>query len=149
MSNVCDNKMKIEFDSNPINEKFARISISGFITYLDPNIEELNDIKTAVSEAVTNSIIHGYQENNGKIIMECTIKQNLIEIVVEDFGKGIDNIKKAREPLYTTKAEEERSGMGFTIMETFMDEVIVESALNKGTKVTMKKILESEKRSNL
>ena len=143
MENVYENKMKLEFLSKSSNEAFARITVASFASQLDPNIEEISDIKTAVSEAVTNSIIHGYEDKIGIIKVECTLFANSIEIQISDNGKGIENIEKAKEPLYTTKPELERSGMGFTIMESFMDEVEVESVLGLGTKVTMKKKIKS------
>ncbi len=141
MKNVYRNEMKLEILSKSNNESFARITVAAFIAELDPTIEELSDIKTAVSEAVTNCIIHGYEEKAGIIKIECMIFENLIKIEISDEGKGIENIQKAREPLYTSKPELERSGMGFTIMESFMDEVIVESNIGIGTKITMTKKL--------
>ena len=143
MKNVYENEMKLEFLSKSTNESFARIAVAAFVTGLDPSLEEIADIKTAVSEAVTNSIIHGYEEKDGIVKIECKIVANSIEIKVSDNGKGIENIEKAREPLYTSKSEFERSGMGFTIMESFMDEVKVESVLGIGTKVTMKKMIKA------
>ena len=134
-----DNEMKIEFISKSNNEAFARISVAAFVSQLDPTIEELSDIKTAVSEAVTNSIVHGYEDKIGIITLICKIHENEVYIEVSDKGKGIANIEMAKQPLYTTKPNLERSGMGFTIMESFMDELEVESILNLGTKVTMKK----------
>lgn len=141
MENVYENKMKIEFLSKSSNEAFARITVASFAAQLDPSIEEISDIKTAVSEAVTNSIIHGYDNKIGIIHIECTLFANSIEIIITDDGKGIENIEKAKEPLYTTKPELERSGMGFTIMENFMDELKIESVLGEGTKITMKKVI--------
>ena len=141
MDNVYENKMNLEFLSKSTNEAFARITVAAFVSQLDPTIEELADIKTAVSEAVTNAIIHGYEDKQGIIKIECTLFANSIEIQISDNGKGIENIEKAKEPLYTTKPELERSGMGFTIMESFMDELKVESVLGVGTKVTMKKFI--------
>lgn len=135
------NKMNLEFISKSCNEAFARITVASFAAQLDPSIEEISDIKTAVSEAVTNSIIHGYENKEGIIKIECTLFDNSIEIVITDNGKGIENIEKAKEPLYTTKPEFERSGMGFTIMESFMDELKIESVLEVGTKITMKKVI--------
>ena len=143
MKNVYENEMKLEFLSESSNESFARIAVAAFITQLDPSFEEIADIKTAVSEAVTNSIIHGYEDKQGIIKIECTLFANSIEIQITDNGKGIENIEKAKEPLYTTKPELERSGMGFTIMENFMDEMKVESVIGVGTKVTMKKVIGS------
>ncbi len=141
MENVYDNKMKLEFISKSSNEAFARIAVASFVAQLDPTIEEISDIKTAVSEAVTNSIIHGYENKEGIVEIECVLKDKTIEIEISDKGKGIENIEMAREPLYTTKPELERSGMGFTIMENFMDEVKIESIVNLGTKITMKKTI--------
>lgn len=120
-----------------------------FVAQLDPTLEEIADIKTAVSEAVTNCIIHGYEEKEGIIKIECKLFVNSIEIIISDEGKGIEDIDKAKEPLYTSKPDLERSGMGFTIMESFMDEMKVESIFrNRNQKVTMKKMLEAQ-RSNL
>ena len=141
MKNVYDNEMKLEFTSKSNNEAFARIAVASFAAQLDPTIEEISDIKTAVSEAVTNAIIHGYENSQGIVKIECRLKDKTIEIDITDSGKGIENIEKAREPLYTTKPELERSGMGFTIMENFMDDVKIESVVNLGTKVTMKKTI--------
>ena len=141
MENVYENKMKLEFLSKSSNEAFARITVASFASQLDPNIEEISDIKTAVSEAVTNSIIHGYEDKIGIIKVECTLFANSIEIQISDNGKGIENIEKAKEPLHTTKPELERSGMGFTIMENFMDELKIESVVGVGTKITMKKVI--------
>ena len=134
-----DNEMKIEFISNPNNEALARISVASFVASLDPTIEEISDIKTAVSEAVTNSIIHGYEGKEGIININCRMYDKTIEIQVIDYGKGIENIELAKQPLYTTKPELDRSGMGFTIMENFMDEFQIESITGVGTKVIMKK----------
>ena len=146
MKNVYENEMRLEFQSKSSNESFARIAVAAFVTSLDPTLEEIADIKTAVSEAVTNSIIHGYEEKDGIVKIECKLFENSVEIEITDNGKGIEDIEKAREPLYTSKSDLERSGMGFTIMESFMDEVKVESVLGIGTKVTMKKMI---KASNL
>ena len=131
MKNVYENEMKLEFLSKSDNESFARIAVAAFVAHLDPTIEEISDIKTAVSEAVTNSIIHGYENKEGIIIINCKIFANTVEIEIIDNGKGIENITKAREALYTSKPELERSGMGFTIMESFMDEVKIESTIRK------------------
>lgn len=139
MNNTYDNEMKIEFLSKSNNEAFARISVAAFIAQLDPTLEEIADIKTAVSEAVTNSIIHGYEEKTGIVKLNCKITKDEVFIEVSDSGKGIENVEIAKQPLFTTKANLERSGMGFTIMESFMDDVQVESVLGIGTKVTMKK----------
>lgn len=134
------NKMKITFDAISENEAFARLAIAGFLLYKDPSLGDIEDIKTAVSEAVTNSIIHGY-DNGGIIDLSCRIDGNSIIIVVSDYGKGIEDIEKAREPMYTSKPECERSGLGFTVMESFMDKIEVESQLGKGTSITMYKDL--------
>ena len=139
MKNVYENEMRLEFLSKSNNESFARIAVAAFVAQLDPTIDEISDIKTAVSEAVTNCIIHGYEEKEGIVKIECRLFANSIEIEIADNGKGIENIEKARQALYTSKPELERSGMGFTIMESFMDEVEIESIVGMGTKVTMKK----------
>ena len=141
MEKNYDNEMKIEFISNPNNEALARISVASFVANLDPTIEEISDIKTAVSEAVTNSIIHGYENAKGIVTIRARIIHNTIEIEVIDKGKGIEDIEKAKQALYTTKPELERSGMGFTIMESFMDEMQVKSTVGKGTTVIMKKTI--------
>ena len=131
--------MKLEFSSKSNNESFARVVAAAFASQLDPTLEELSDIKTAVSEAVTNSIIHGYELADGLITLEARINGNEIEIIVKDNGKGINNVEEALEPFYTSKPDLERSGMGFTVMETFMDYLIVESIAGVGTKVKMGK----------
>ena len=141
MVGIYDNEMKLEFVSKSSNEAFARITVAAFASQLDPTIEELADIETAVSEAVTNCIIHGYEGTSGIVKVECKLKDNCIEIEISDNGKGISDIELARKPLYTTKANLERSGMGFTIMESFMDDFKVESIEGMGTKVTMKKYI--------
>ncbi|MBO5479343.1 MAG: anti-sigma F factor [Clostridia bacterium] len=146
MKNLYDNEMKLEFLSKSNNEAFARISVAAFASQLDPTIEELADIKTAVSEAVTNSIIHGYEDCDGMIEVVCKIFANTIVIEISDNGKGIENVDMAKEPLYTTKPDLERSGMGFTIMESFMDDLEVESILGLGTKVTMKKVIQKKEK---
>ncbi|WML35780.1 anti-sigma F factor [Clostridium sp. OS1-26] len=140
---MYENMMKIEFLSKSQNESFARVAVASFASQLDPTIEELTDIKTAVSEAVTNSIIHGYESKDGIVKIEAYIKDNELTIVIEDTGMGIENVELAMQPLYTSRPELERSGMGFTVMETFMDSLKVESEKNKGTRLTMKKIFKS------
>jgi stage II sporulation protein AB (anti-sigma F factor) len=135
--------MKLEFSSKSKNESFARVVVAAFASQLDPTIEELSDIKTAVSEAVTNAIIHGYEYKEGTVIIETTVEDNRVEVIVEDRGKGIRDIDKAMEPFYTSRPELERSGMGFTVMETFMDSLEVESQENQGTKVKMVKTFKS------
>lgn len=141
MKEIFNNEMKLEFVSKSSNEAFARIAVAAFASQLDPTIEELADIKTAVSEAVTNAIIHGYDNKQGIVKITAKLKNNEIIIVISDKGKGIENIDIAKEPLYTTKPNLERSGMGFTIMESFMDKMDVESILGLGTKITMSKII--------
>lgn len=143
MENI-KNEMKLEFLSKSSNEAFARIAVAAFASQLDPTIEEIADIKTAVSEAVTNSIIHAYPNRDGIIKIHSKLYENEIEIEISDTGDGIENIEEAREPLYTTKGNLERSGMGFTIMESFMDNLNVESILGLGTKITMKKRIGKE-----
>lgn len=133
------NEMKLEFDSLSANEGFARVAVAAFLTQLNPTLEEVSDVKTAVSEAVTNSIIHGYENEIHKIAITCRIEGDLIEIIVADNGCGIPDIEKAMEPLYTTKPELERSGMGFAFMEAFMDELTVQSEPGHGTTVFMRK----------
>lgn len=139
MEKQIKNEMKLEFLSKSINEAFARIAVASFASQLDPTIEEIADIKTSVSEAVTNSIIHGYDGTNGIVKIKARLYEDEIEIEISDSGKGIENIKEAREPLYTTKGNLERSGMGFTIMENFMDDLSVESIVGLGTKIVMSK----------
>ena len=144
MKDKFDNEMKLEFISKSSNEAFARVAVAAFAAQLDPTIEELADIKTAVSEAVTNSIIHGYEDKQGLIKIMCRLVDNKITIEISDKGKGIEDIEAAKEPLYTTKPNLERSGMGFTIMENFMDSMEIESILGLGTKVTMTKTIKEK-----
>ncbi len=141
MKSLYENEMKLEFLSKANNEAFARVTVAAFASQLDPTIEELADIKTAVSEAVTNAIIHGYENTQGIIKIAARIFANSIQIEISDTGKGIEDVEIAKEPLYTSKGDLERSGMGFTIMESFMDEMQIESVLGLGTKVTMKKLI--------
>lgn len=129
----------LELESDSRNEEFARVVTAVFVSRLDPTLEEIDDIKTAVSEAVTNAELHGYQGGKGMIHLDVFIEEHTVTIVVEDKGVGIPDIKKAMEPLYTTDQTGERSGMGFTFMEAFMDEVRVESEPGKGARITMKK----------
>ena len=147
------NEMEIIFDALSDNEGFARVAVAAFITHLNPTMEEMADIKTAVSEAVTNSIIHGYENlrgygrpgepeesekaNPGKVRLCCVLENNILHIEVIDSGKGIEDVERAMEPLYTTKPQLERSGMGFAFMEAFMDNLEVESTPGQGTKVRM------------
>ena len=134
-----DNLMEIKFLSKSENESFARTVIAAFTAPLDPTLEEMADVKTAVSEAVTNSIVHGYSSSAGYVFMNCSVDSRVLTVTVKDNGKGIEDVKKAVEPLYTSKPELERSGMGFTVMETFMDSMKVESVEGKGTKVILSK----------
>lgn len=137
---IQENEMELIFDSHSVNEGFARVAVAAFMTQLNPTLEELADVKTAVSEAVTNAIIHGYEQKVEKIWLRCHYEGRVLYIEVEDQGKGIEDISKAMEPLFTTKPELERSGMGFSFMEAFMDEVHVESVPKRnGTLVRMKK----------
>ncbi|MEY8516013.1 anti-sigma F factor [Lachnospiraceae bacterium 29-84] len=135
------NEVKMELSAVSSNEGFARVAVGAFVASLDPTVDEMADIKTAVSEAVTNCIIHGYEQREGTIWIECRIIERQVEISVTDHGRGIEDITKAREPLFTTKPELERSGMGFAFMEAFMDEVEIMSEPWKGTCVTMRKTI--------
>ena len=146
MKTKSTNYIHLEFLSRSANEAFARGAAACFAAQLDPTLEELGDIKTAVSEAVTNAIVHAYPDSLGKIVMRARILEgDVLEITIRDWGRGIPDVDRARQPMYTTGGEE-RSGMGFTIMESFMDTVTVRSAVNKGTTVTMKKKLASRVR---
>ena len=144
---INENEMKLEFISKSNNEAFARIAVAAFVSGIDPTIEEISDIKTAVSEAVTNSIVHGYEDKLGIINLKCKIKDRDITIEISDNGKGIENVEMAKQPLYTSKPNLERSGMGFTIMESFMDSLQIESVLGVGTKITMKKTIKEQIKS--
>lgn len=126
------NEMELVFDSRPVNEGFARVSVAAFMTQLNPTLEEVSDVKTAVSEAVTNALIHGYDGKVKKIMIRCWIEGQTLYVEIRDEGKGIENVEKAMEPLFTTRPELDRSGMGFAFMEAFMDNVYVESELGKG-----------------
>ena len=132
-------EMRLEFDSIPANESFARVVVAAFLTRLNPTMEEVADIKTAISEAVTNAIIHGYKQEVHKILIEAVVEKDTLEVSVQDFGVGIADIEKAMEPLYTTRRDLERSGMGFVFMEAFMDTIKVISKPGEGTKVIMTK----------
>lgn len=135
-----DNYMKLEFAAKSTNEGFARVAVAAFASQLDPTLEEISDIKTALSEAVTNAIIHGYEDiSEGIVTIECSLNGVELEITVSDNGKGIEDVKQAMEPLYTSHPEMERSGMGFTVMETFMDSVEVTTRVGEGTNVKMTK----------
>ena len=133
------NEVKVEFLSKSENESFSRMVVASLVSQLDPTIEELNEVKTAVSEAVTNCIVHAYNGKTGYIFLECKLYDDEIQIGIKDNGRGIEDVAKAREPLFTTNTDMERSGMGFTVMETFMDTVNVDSIIGVGTKVTMTK----------
>lgn len=140
------NFMSLQFASRSENEAFARVAVAAFVSQLDPTLDELTDIKTVVSEAVTNSIIHGYNnKTDGVITISAEIDDDTIRLTIEDKGEGIADLEQAKEPLYTSKPELERSGMGFTIMENFMDEVEVVTAVGIGTKINMLKRIESKK----
>ena len=140
------NNMKVEFEALPENEGFARVAVAAFLTPLNPTLEEIEDVKTAVSEAVTNAVIHGYKEQGGTIEISCVLEKDLLKMEITDQGCGIENVEQAMEPMFTTgDAEErpdlERSGMGFSFMEAFMDCLEVESTVGQGTRVIMEKKL--------
>ena len=134
-----ENKMKLEFISKSANEGFARAAVAAFVSQLDPTLEELADIKTAVSEAVTNAIVHGYGHPDGVVSIECYISDSTATITITDTGRGIKDVSLAIQPLYTLSPDSERSGMGFTVMETFMDSMSVESTPGQGTTVKLTK----------
>lgn len=137
------NEVKLEFMSKSSNESFARVAAAAFVSQIDPTLEELADVKTAVSEAVTNAIIHGYENKGGFVRMNCRLFPDSVEIEVYDEGVGIEDVELARQPLYTSKPDMDRSGMGFTVMENFMDTVEVVSEKGKGTTVRMGKTFKS------
>ena len=142
MSNI----LEVKFSAKSENESLARVIVASFAAKLDPTLEELSDIKTAVSEAVTNSIIHGYDEDDSKFVyLRCEIENRKIKVVVEDRGNGIEDVEEAMQPMYTSKPELERSGMGFSFMESFMDSLEVVSIKGEGTKVVMTKTIELPK----
>lgn len=136
-----ENEMELVFESRSVNEGFARVAVAAFMTQLNPTLEEVSDVKTAVSEAVTNAIIHGYEKEVKKIWIRCRLIEQTLYIEVEDRGQGIADVTKAMEPLFTTKPELERSGMGFSFMEAFMDGIEVDSGVGRGTIVKMQKII--------
>jgi stage II sporulation protein AB (anti-sigma F factor) len=136
-----ENEMELVFESRSVNEGFARVAVAAFMTQLNPTLEEVSDVKTAVSEAVTNAIIHGYEKEVKKIWIRCRLIEQTLYIEVEDHGQGIADVTKAMEPLFTTKPELERSGMGFSFMEAFMDGIEVDSEVGRGTIVKMQKII--------
>ena len=135
------NKMHVTCDAKSVNEAFARMTVMAFMTDMNPTLDELEDVKTAVSEAVTNAIIHGYEDENKQVELSCTREGEKLIVVVEDKGVGIPDVEEARQPFYTTKPEQERSGMGFAFMEAFMDEIQVVSKVGEGTRVTMTKYI--------
>ena len=135
------NEMELVFDSRSANESFARVTVAAFMTSLNPTVEEVADVKTAVSEAVTNAIIHGYENEVHNFYIRCRTEEKTLYLEIEDKGKGIEDVEKAMEPLFTTKPEIERAGMGFSFMEAFMDELEVESEPGKGTIVKMQKTI--------
>lgn len=135
------NEMKVSFLSRSENEAFARTAVAAFAATVDPTVEQLNEVKTAVSEAVTNAIVHGYGHPQGWVTVEAKLEGRRLTVTVTDQGCGIDDVPRAMEPLYTSKPEEERSGIGFTVMQTFTDRLDVRSAVGKGTAVTMEKQL--------
>ncbi|MFA9556069.1 anti-sigma F factor [Evansella sp. AB-rgal1] len=140
------NRMELSFSALSQNESFARVAVGSFVAQLDPTMDELTEIKTVVSEAVTNAIIHGYHEdNNGMVELEVELEEETVRLIIRDRGTGIHNLDEARQPLYTSKPELERSGMGFTIMENFMDEVVIESEPMVGTTVTLMKRLSKQR----
>ncbi|MBR5236314.1 MAG: anti-sigma F factor [Clostridia bacterium] len=140
-----ENKINLSFLSKSANEGFARAAVSAFVAQLDPTLEELADIKTAVSEAVTNAIVHGYGHGNGIVTISCALSlDKTVCLTISDAGRGIENIEQALEPMYTSAADDERSGMGFTVMETFMDSLVVQSEMDKGTTVIMTKQIGSD-----
>lgn len=138
------NHMHLTFDAKSVNEAFARMTVMAFMTDMNPTLDELEDVKTAVSEAVTNAIIHGYNDETKQVEMSCMRQGQKLTVTVEDRGVGIPNVEEARQPFYTTKPEQERSGMGFAFMEAFMDGIEVESKVGEGTRVTMTKYIARE-----
>lgn len=144
MKRAIKNEMSLSFPSKSCNEAFARSAVSAFVMNLDPTISELSDIKTAVSEAVTNCIVHGYRRSSGTIYIKGRITDdNKVTLKIRDKGCGIEDVKKAMEPLYTSAPEEERAGLGFAVMQSFCDKVRVKSAVGKGTTVTLEKMISS------
>lgn len=135
------NEMQVTFDSRSSNEAFARVTVAAFMTSLNPTVEEVSDVKTAVSEAVTNAIIHGYENEIHKITIRCRTEGKTLYLEVEDYGRGIEDVQQAMEPLFTTKPDLDRSGMGFSFMEAFMDRLEVVSAQGEGTVVKMEKTI--------
>lgn len=138
------NHMQVSFDAKSVNESLARMVVTAFMTDMNPTLEQVSDVKTAVSEAVTNAIIHGYENKEDSVELCCDRDGQQLIVTVEDHGVGIADVERARNPFYTTKPELERSGMGFTFMEAFMDKVEVCSQLGVGTKVVMWKYIERD-----
>ena len=136
------NQVEMKFDAKSINESFARMAVTAFMADMNPTLDEIEDVKTAVSEAVTNAIIHGYNDETKQVIMICKREDNKLTVIIEDAGVGITDIEQAKQPFYTTKQTEERSGMGFAFMEAFMDEMEVASHVGIGTRVVMVKYIE-------
>ncbi|GIP48521.1 Anti-sigma F factor [compost metagenome] len=145
-ANQAGNFMSLKFAAKSENESFARVTVAAFVSQLDPTMDEITDLKTVVSEAVTNSIIHGYDGNpEGVVSISAEIEGDTVTLIIEDQGRGIEDVELAKQPLYTSKPELERSGMGFTIMENFMDEFDVISEMGGGTRIRMKKRIVSKK----
>lgn len=145
-ANQAGNFMKLQFAAKSENESFARVTVAAFVSQLDPTMDEITDLKTVVSEAVTNAIIHGYDGNpEGIVTISASIEGDTVTLIIEDQGRGIEDVELAKQPLYTSKPELERSGMGFTIMENFMDEFDVTSEIGGGTRIRMKKRIVSKK----
>ena len=144
-----NNRMKLEFSALYDNEPFARNAVAAFCLGLNPSLDELSDVKTAVSEAVTNCIVHAYRGQTGTVVIECETEGDAVHIQISDFGRGIDDLKRALEPFYTTSEGEERSGMGFTIMQTFMSDFSVKSEKGGGTSVRMSKYFGRNKSSEV
>lgn len=138
------NMMRLCFDALSQNESFARVTVGAFFSQLNPTLEELADVKTAVSEAVTNAIIHGYESKGGTVEIQCALSGNSMTVSVADVGRGIEDIEKAMQPFFTTGPQDQRSGMGFMVMQSFMDDLCVESVVGSGTKVTMKKTVRGD-----
>ena len=139
------NEMNLKFKALSENESFARLTVANFCSSKFKNLEDLSDIKTAVSEAVTNAVVHAYEDEQGDVVVHCTLTDDKVDIEIIDYGVGIDSISDAIKPFYTTKPEMERSGMGFAVMEGFMDKMEVDSAVNKGTKIKLTKFVSKEK----
>ena len=139
-----NNQMELSFSAAAENEAFARMVISAFLVQINPTLSLVSEIRTAVSEAVTNSIVHAYRDDTGKVVMRAKLDENYVNIEIEDYGKGIEDVHQAMQPFFTTEPEQERTGMGFALMQSFMDEVHVSSAVGSGTLVCMKKRLNAQ-----